>query len=67
MDFRFDPEQVYVVVDIETTIANYKGDMPSAVADANGALHSSLLMVLVRDGGVWWISAYHNVWRTAAR
>jgi hypothetical protein len=55
------------LADVATRIGNYHGHMPSAVADADDALHSSLLMVLVKDAGEWWISAYHNVWRSPAR
>jgi len=32
----------------------------------DGVLRSCLLMVLLKKGGAWWISAYHNVWRSAA-
>jgi uncharacterized protein (TIGR02246 family) len=54
-------------VDIETTIAGCQAKLPGAVVGEDGALHSRLLMVLVKDGGVWWISAYHNVWRATGR
>jgi uncharacterized protein (TIGR02246 family) len=33
---------------------------------ADGLVHSALLMVLVKDGGEWWVAAYHNIWRVAA-
>jgi uncharacterized protein (TIGR02246 family) len=55
------------VADIETTIAGCQAKMPGATVGEDGTLYSRLLMVLVRDGGGWWISAYHNVWRAAAR
>jgi uncharacterized protein (TIGR02246 family) len=55
------------VVDIETTIAGCEAKLPGADIGDDGALHSCLLWVLVKDGGEWWISAYHNVWRAAPR
>ena len=33
----------------------------------DGLVHSALLMVLVKDGGGWWITAYHNIWQAALR
>lgn len=55
------------VVDADTTISNCRTTMPGMHLDADGAAHTSLLMVLVKDAGDWWITAYHNVWRANAR
>jgi uncharacterized protein (TIGR02246 family) len=38
---------------------------PGARAGADGAMRTSLLMVLVKEGGRWWIAACHNVWNPA--
>lgn len=54
------------VVDAETTISNCRTAMPGMHVDAEGAAHTSLLMVLIKDAGDWWITAYHNVWRRTA-
>jgi uncharacterized protein (TIGR02246 family) len=54
------------VVDIDTDVAGCRRRPPGAAADADGTLHSCLLMVLVKEHGAWWIGAYHNVWRAAA-
>lgn len=40
--------------------------LPGVEVGADGAMHSSLLMVLVKEAGDWWIDTYHNVWRAAA-
>lgn len=53
------------VVDAETTISNCRTAMPGMHVDVGGAAHTSLLMVLIKDAGDWWITAYHNVWRRA--
>jgi uncharacterized protein (TIGR02246 family) len=52
-------------VDIDTDIVGCQAPPPGVAVDSDGTLHSCLLMVLVKDGGAWWISAYHNVWRGA--
>jgi uncharacterized protein (TIGR02246 family) len=54
-------------VDIDTDIAGCQARPPGVAVDPDGTLHSCLLMVLVKEGGTWWISAYHNVWRGAPR
>ena len=55
------------VVDIDTDIAGSAIRPPGIAVDADGTLHSRLLMVLLKENGGWWISAYHNVWRGASR
>jgi uncharacterized protein (TIGR02246 family) len=54
-------------VDVETTIAGCSVKLPGGIIGDDGALHSCLLLVLVKEGGAWWISAYHNVWLAAPR
>ena len=34
---------------------------PGLSAGPDGSLRTSLLLVLVKDGGEWWIAGYHNV------
>jgi hypothetical protein len=36
-------------------------------ADSGGSLHTSLLLVPVKEKGAWWITAYHNVWQATVR
>jgi uncharacterized protein (TIGR02246 family) len=55
------------VVDVDTNIAGCRAKLSEMAVGADGALRSCLLMVLVKQDGDWWISAYHNVWRAAAR
>ena len=41
---------------------------PSGVqAGDDGSLHTSLLLVLVKESGSWSIAAYHNVWQATVR
>jgi hypothetical protein len=51
------------VVDLDASLFGVKASPAGVRADPDGAVHGSLLMVLVKEGGAWWISAYHNVWR----
>ena len=44
-------------IDVEGT----KVQPPGARPGADGSLHTSLLLVLVKQEGSWWIAAYHNV------
>jgi uncharacterized protein (TIGR02246 family) len=55
------------VADVDTDIVGCRAKWPGAVMDADGGLHSCLLMVLIKQSGEWWITAYHNVWRAAGR
>lgn len=54
-------------VDIATTLAGVNARPPGVQAGPDGALHSSLLMVLTKERGRWEIAAYHNVWRSPDR
>jgi len=54
-------------VDIDTTIAGCRAALPAWPVGNDGALHTSLLMVLLKESNAWWVSAYHNVWRAEPR
>ena len=51
-------------VDIATTVAGVSARLPGVEPGPDGALHSALLMVLVKEHGRWGIAAYHNVWQS---
>jgi uncharacterized protein (TIGR02246 family) len=53
------------VVDVDLGLAGCRIKPPGVQADPDGTLHTCLLLVLVKEGGSWWITAYHNVWRSA--
>jgi uncharacterized protein (TIGR02246 family) len=52
------------VVDIDVSLSGVPAQPPGVPAAPDGALHTCLLMVLVKEGRSWWIAAYHNVWRS---
>jgi uncharacterized protein (TIGR02246 family) len=52
-------------VDIDTSLFGVQAQPPGVQAAPDGTLHTCLLLVLVKEGGTWWIAAYHNVWRSA--
>ena len=55
------------VVDVDMTYTGFR-TLPAGVGlMVDGLVHSALLMVLVKDGGDWWITAYHNIWQTTPR
>ena len=54
------------VVDLDASLSGVQARPPGVRADPDGALHTSLLMVLVKESGLWWIAAYHNVWRSGS-
>jgi len=51
------------IVDALTWVSGFSrsGPPPDTHADAKGRLRTRLLQVLVKDGGEWKISVYHNV------
>jgi uncharacterized protein (TIGR02246 family) len=52
------------IVDLDVGYAGFQAWPPGVQPTPDSGLHASLLMVLVNDGGDWWIAAYHNIWRT---
>jgi len=63
LNLRFVRPEV-AVLDVDMAYSGFAAP-PPGLKDAHGVVHSSLLMVLVRDRGDWQIAAYHNVWRAA--
>jgi uncharacterized protein (TIGR02246 family) len=55
------------IVDLDCGVFGTKVQPPGVQPGADGSLHTSLLLVLVKEGGSWWIAAYHNVWQAAVR
>jgi uncharacterized protein (TIGR02246 family) len=53
------------VADVDVCVSGVPELPPGLYVSADGALHSSSLLVLVRDSGTWWIASYHSVWRAA--
>gem|GEM_PF-3960352 len=51
------------VVDIDASLSGLQAP-PRMQIGRDGALHTCLLMVLVKERGSWWMT-YHNVWRKA--
>lgn len=55
------------IVDLDCGVFGAKVQPPGVQAGADGALRTCLMLVLAKEGGSWWIAAYHNVWRATAR
>jgi uncharacterized protein (TIGR02246 family) len=50
------------VADIDMAYSGFH-TLPRGVSTlADGQVHSALLMVLVKEAGDWWVTAYHNIW-----
>ena len=49
------------IADVDAEIRGFAALPPGMQAGPDGVGRSKLLLVLVRDGGEWWITAYHNV------
>jgi uncharacterized protein (TIGR02246 family) len=49
------------VVDIETEMTGYKNLPPGVKAFSEGKLRTSMLQVMVKEHGDWWIAAFHNI------
>jgi uncharacterized protein (TIGR02246 family) len=54
---RFD----VAIADVDAELRGLKAVPGGLTAMADGSVRTKLLMVLVRERGEWWISAYHNV------
>ena len=48
------------IVETLTSVAGYQA-LPPGAAVHNGTLYSRLEQVLVKNGGAWWVAAFHNV------
>jgi uncharacterized protein (TIGR02246 family) len=55
------------VVDVDGGVFGAQVKPPGVQAGSDGSLHTSLLLVLVKESGSWWIAAYHNVWQATVR
>lgn len=53
------------LVDIDVGIFECRVRPPGIEIGPDGALRTSLLLVLTKEQGKWLIAAYHNVWRSA--
>ena len=53
------------VIDVDVRVFGCRIKPLGVQADLGDSLRTCLLMVLVKEGGSWWITAYHNVWRSA--
>jgi uncharacterized protein (TIGR02246 family) len=54
------------IADIDTEVAGARLRPQGVAVAADGVLRSRLLMVLLKENGVWCIAAYHNVSQAAA-
>jgi uncharacterized protein (TIGR02246 family) len=54
------------IADIDTEVSGAQLRPQGAAVGPDGVLRSRLLMVLLKEQGVWGIAAYHNVWQAAA-
>lgn len=52
-----------VVADVDMTYRGFQTLPAGVAAMGDGLVHSALLMVLVKESGDWWITAYHNIWQ----
>ncbi len=55
------------IVDLDCGVFGTRAQPPSVQPGTDGSLHTSLLLVLVKESGSWWIAAYHNVWQATLR
>jgi uncharacterized protein (TIGR02246 family) len=49
------------VADVDTTVTGFSRLPPGIQAGADGALHTKLQLVALKEHGQWWITAFHNV------
>jgi uncharacterized protein (TIGR02246 family) len=55
------------IADLDCGVFGTKVQPPGVQPGADGTLHTSLLLVLVKESDSWWIAAYHNVWQATVR
>lgn len=51
------------VLDADLRMSQLNTPPPRAHVDPDGTVHTSLLLVLVKEDGEWWITAFHNMWQ----
>jgi uncharacterized protein (TIGR02246 family) len=49
------------MVETKAVLSNFQALPPGVAAGEDGALHTRLLQVLVKEAGEWRVAAYHNV------
>jgi hypothetical protein len=49
------------IVDINVELTGYQKLPPGIRVESDGAIRAKLQLVLVKENGEWWITAYHNV------
>jgi uncharacterized protein (TIGR02246 family) len=49
------------IVDVDTVVTGYSRLPPGIQAGPDGALHTKLQIVALKEQGEWWITAFHNV------
>jgi uncharacterized protein (TIGR02246 family) len=55
------------IVDLDCGMFGTKVQPPGVQVRTDGSLHTSLMLVLIKESGSWWIAAYHNVWQATTR
>jgi uncharacterized protein (TIGR02246 family) len=55
------------IIDLKVGLHGLQRPLPGIQIDPDGALLTSLQLVLVKERDGWWIASYHNVWVAAAR
>jgi uncharacterized protein (TIGR02246 family) len=55
------------LVDVDCGVFGAQVKPPGVQASSDGSLHTSLLLVLLKESGSWEIAAYHNVWQATVR
>jgi uncharacterized protein (TIGR02246 family) len=53
------------VVDLDLRISGIPVSPPEASNGSDGEVRTSLMLVLLEEDGSWWITAHHNVMRSA--
>jgi len=49
------------IADINAELTNYQKLPPGVHVESDGAIRAKLQLVLIKEKGAWWITAYHNV------
>ena len=54
-----------VIVDVAGELSGFQKVYPGLPIGKDGILRNKLLLVLVKENGVWWITEFHNVAQTS--